>query len=483
VAKRVALGSGIVFAIAAIALAVVVWSPFTGGGRSYPASWDPRVAPIVTAVQRIRGLSFEHPVQVEFLDEAAFQRRTRVGTRVDATDRRHIEQITAQLRAMGLLTGNVDLLREVNTEQQSSVLAYYDPDTKKVVVRGSGPLDVGHRVTLAHELTHVLQDQHFDLNALKRRVSKSKSEATEALRALIEGDAIRVQNSYADELSAADKASYQQTQTQTGRQVAIQTTSVPAVIKTELAAPYLYGPPILRVLTTSGGNRVVDDTFRDSTFTQQVIVNPSIVLAPPSPLDLLDPSVAPRERAVGKSETFGAFDLYLTLASRLDAGTALDAASGWNGGRIRSVQADGRICVRAAVAGTDDAATILIADQLQAWAAALPAGMATITKTGSFVSFRSCDPGPAAGLGAPDAHLTRATTLLELHNGLEAELFRVLSKSTDPAGRARCAALVTVQSQTVNDLLDRPEAGINETDVADAIKGAVPAVRRRCIST
>jgi hypothetical protein len=421
-------------------------------------------------------------VQVEFLDEAAFQRRTRVGTRVDTTDRRHIEQATAQLRAMGLLTGNVDLLREVNTEQQSSVLAYYDPDTKKVVVRGTGPLDVGHRVTLAHELTHVLQDQHFDLNSLKHRVSTSKVGSTEALRALIEGDAVRVQNSYAGELSAADKASYRQTQTQAGQQVGSQTASVPAIIKTELAAPYLFGPPILRVLTASGGNRVVDDTFRASTFTQQVIVNPSVALAPPSPLELLDPSVAPGERAVGKSDTFGAFDLYLMLASRLDAGTALEAASGWNGGRIRSVQADGRICVRAAVAGTDDAATTLIADQLQAWAAALPAGMATITNAGSFVTFRSCDPGPAAGLGAPDAHLTRATTLLDLHNALEAELLRALSSRADPAGSARCAALVTAQSATVSALLDRPEASINETDVANAIRGAGPAVRQRCIN-
>ena len=48
------------------------------------------------------------------------------------------------------------------------MLAFYDPDAKEVVIRGGTKfLDVPHRVVLAHELTHVLQDQHFDLNRLE----------------------------------------------------------------------------------------------------------------------------------------------------------------------------------------------------------------------------------------------------------------------------------------------------------------------------
>ena len=34
-------------------------------------------------------------------------------------------------------------------------------------------LDVEHRVTIAHELTHVLQDQHFDLPKLQKQAADS----------------------------------------------------------------------------------------------------------------------------------------------------------------------------------------------------------------------------------------------------------------------------------------------------------------------
>ena len=45
------------------------------------------------------------------------------------------------------------------------------------------------RETLAHELTHALQDQHFDL----RRFENGPDGAEEAYRALYEADAVRVQ--------------------------------------------------------------------------------------------------------------------------------------------------------------------------------------------------------------------------------------------------------------------------------------------------
>ena len=47
-------------------------------------------------------------------------------------------------------------------------------------MRGDGPFTVETRVTLAHELTHVLQDQHFDLQKLdKAGQLTSMSDVTE----------------------------------------------------------------------------------------------------------------------------------------------------------------------------------------------------------------------------------------------------------------------------------------------------------------
>ena len=58
-------------------------------------------------------------------------------------------------------------------------------------------LDVEHRVTVAHELTHVLQDQHFDLHEAAEAGATTRIPATRgALKALVEGDAVRIQEDY-----------------------------------------------------------------------------------------------------------------------------------------------------------------------------------------------------------------------------------------------------------------------------------------------
>src|SRR5262249_50697160 len=57
--------------VAAIAAAVVVLQRGSGG-PTYPAAWDPRVAPIAQFVQAQRGLKWKHPVPVKFLASADF---------------------------------------------------------------------------------------------------------------------------------------------------------------------------------------------------------------------------------------------------------------------------------------------------------------------------------------------------------------------------------------------------------------------------
>src|SRR5689334_14202885 len=84
-------------------------------GPSYPKQWDARVAPLVSFVERERGLDFDHPVAVKFLSEAEFKKT--VTTSADSltkSDRADIRNTQAFLRALGLIDGDTDLLAEVN---------------------------------------------------------------------------------------------------------------------------------------------------------------------------------------------------------------------------------------------------------------------------------------------------------------------------------------------------------------------------------
>src|SRR5205823_9089305 len=148
------------------------------------------------------------PVKVEYLSAADFQKQVTDSPEDLKNQRDEIEQAAAVFRAAGLIGGDVDLGQAVNETQAADVIAIYDPSTKKILVRGDGPFTVETRVTLAHELTHVLQDQHFDLQKLDKAATDSKTGSSDALTGLVEGDAVRIQKKYLAEQSAADRAEY-----------------------------------------------------------------------------------------------------------------------------------------------------------------------------------------------------------------------------------------------------------------------------------
>ena len=83
------------------------------------------------------------------------------------------------------------------------MLAFYLPTKKKFFVRGTEVDTPNAKVTVAHELTHALQDQHFDLTKLEKEAAKTHS--SDALRSLVEGDAVRVQKLYLKTLPDAEQ--------------------------------------------------------------------------------------------------------------------------------------------------------------------------------------------------------------------------------------------------------------------------------------
>jgi hypothetical protein len=112
------------------------------------------------------------------------------------------EQTTpAELRAselafkkLGLVPADFALrsfMIELLTEQ---VAGYYDPKTREFYLADWIDLD-GQQPVIAHELTHALQDQHFNLRRLQDW-PKGDSDAELAAHALVEGDATLVMTFY-----------------------------------------------------------------------------------------------------------------------------------------------------------------------------------------------------------------------------------------------------------------------------------------------
>src|SRR3954471_12139198 len=88
-----------------------------------PKRWDPRIAPIAHEVEKLRKLFFEHPVAVKFLSDAAFEKKVGVDKgKLTAADKREARQAQSQLRAVGLIGNDVDLLDATSSLQKSGVL-------------------------------------------------------------------------------------------------------------------------------------------------------------------------------------------------------------------------------------------------------------------------------------------------------------------------------------------------------------------------
>jgi hypothetical protein len=433
--------------------------------------WDRRIAPIAADVEDLRGLTFKHPVPVRFLPELEFE--DQVGMDADDDDSvSDAELMTEIWRAVGLIGDDVDLFDAVDDASRSGILAYYDHERDEIVVRGDGPIDAHKRVTLAHELTHALQDQHFDLDKLQEKAWDVSSEANDTLRALIEGDAERIEHQYLDELSPADAADYDRIDAEEGDRIVTDTTDVPAALEILMYAPYMYGPGIARILEAEGGNAAVDEAFTRSAPSAKIYFDP--LSREPAKRPANPPRLRQGEREVEDEDldaAFDAFSLYLMLAGRLDLRTAIAAADAMEHGTGIVYEAAGTTCFRATIAGDSELGTAVLADAIDRWTVTMP--NAAVEDADGVVTFHACDPGAAASPPNEDA-LQAAARLLAFRSQLVEELVR----DQLPADMASCVAHFVVGEEPVMQrIVD------NELDTAAAAEDvyvAATASRAAC---
>jgi hypothetical protein len=432
-------------AVFAALMVVAVGTGFvtTRSGRSwFPGKWDARVAPIAAEVARLRGLAFVHPVQIHYLAPTDFEKQLGTDGGETTDDRAEISKEEAVLRALGLVGGKVDLGAAVDTSQKSSTLAFYDPPSKEIFVRGT-TLDVEHRVTIAHELTHVLQDQHFDLQKLQKQAADSKTGDPSALRALVEGDAVRIEQDYLQHLTRAEQKEYDKENAAEGKRVGKETSSVPDIVQLISSAPYELGPATIRMLLVAGGNASVDRALTGPTPSTSIYIAPGDLTAP-NPVD--DPLLPSGAVAQGSGESFGAFETFVTLATRLAPGRALRAADLVSGGRAVTFRTGQTTCYRVELSPTAAGHRAALSSAVRDWAHGR--SKTSVDAVGDNVGFTVCDPGKTAP-APPTQRLRAAVDLLGIRTGVTVEIAK-----GDIAGPvARCVARVFVETPGAEELV------------------------------
>ncbi|SEQ96179.1 Hvo_1808 family surface protein [Natrinema salaciae] len=198
-------------------------------------------------VEVVRGLKYEHDVDVEVVTRSEYRDRRTAG---DGTG--NASAFRNELwRGAFVVDGETDVDRAFDDLYGDSVLGYYVNDRIVIVTDDAEDVRIDRR-TLVHELTHALQDQRFGI--------ARESETIDGVRAengLIEGEANDVTRRYNRRCGAewqclpANRSS-----TAAGETLAERSFNVGLFLS--IYVPYAEGPPFVAELHDRGGWDAVD---------------------------------------------------------------------------------------------------------------------------------------------------------------------------------------------------------------------------------
>lgn len=222
----------------------------------------------------------------------------------------------------------IDLLSE-------QIAGYYDPETKElVVVTEDGNLAVIDKVTMAHEIVHALQDQHFDLIAIDEFAVDADHDA--AITALIEGDATLSMTDYMlgylDPLELIEMLG----ESLTGTESTVLDTA-PRYISDGLLFSYESGQTFATALFDEGGFDAINEAFSDPPTSTEQILHPEKYLAADrdDPLEVDNPDISGdlgSDWELLRGDVLGEWDLQIMLEDNgVAAANASTAVEGWGG--------------------------------------------------------------------------------------------------------------------------------------------------------
>lgn len=337
------------------------------GGAAQPAPQQTatttaaaRNAALIAATQEVlretsdvRQLSILRPVQSATQSRAEIERAVKKNLDEEITPAdMHAAEVT--LKKLGLAPPDFQyraLMIGLLTEQ---VAGYYEPKTRQFYLADWIDID-GQKPIMAHELTHALQDQHFNLRRFDHW-PKGESDAELAAHALIEGDATMAMAMYV--ASNPFRALTFLKSMGTMNIATDELDKAPRAVRESLLFPYQEGMNWTRALYKQGGWNEVSKAFTTLPQSTEQILHADKYFAHEAPVKVTVPDITnllnSGERSVLKSvppasaggsstqlswkklasDVNGEWGLYLILDQFLKSPVeSRRAAAGWAGDR------------------------------------------------------------------------------------------------------------------------------------------------------
>jgi hypothetical protein len=332
---------------------------------------------IIDFVEQTRGHEFVTDPVVEAVAEAEFEERLADTSEADE-DALRTDQTA--LRGMGIIDPDTDLVDATRTAGAGGVLGFYQPATGELLVKGDVVTPLVQTV-IAHELTHALDDQIFDLSRLDELATRP-DESAFGLVSVVEGTARWVEYQYREQMSPEEQGAVQTEELELGMdQMDLLDLPLPLLVQTQI--PYSVGHTFVSALVDEGGLDLLDVAVQRPPTTSEQVLDLDVFLERQPATRVADPQPASGGTAVDRG-AFGAVDLRMleVVADPVGAAAALtgqlEPVDGYGGGRYVSwTSAQGEDCVTIHVVGDEGPGAAEVDRVMTAWAASMGADLTT----------------------------------------------------------------------------------------------------------
>ncbi len=304
-----------------------------GSAQSNPGLCK-EVPTIAEELTQISGMPLRHAVPCDFITKAKVNEF--LNKRVKEEEKP--EEIRAEeltLKKFGLVPQDFDLAKTTVDLLTEQAAAFYDYDRKKLFITESASSEPQEPV-LAHELSHAIADQNFNLGKYIKQGRKSDDGSTARL-AVMEGQATWLMSEY------LAKRNGQSLKTSPELLAAMSTVSdsggeqfpvfdkAPLYLRLTLVFPYTKGMLFQHAVVQRDGNDAFAEVFRHPPVSTQQIMHPDKYFASLKPTDpaLPDPKLHGYKGLVGGS--LGELEHQILLEQFGGKEEAADLAPHWRG--------------------------------------------------------------------------------------------------------------------------------------------------------
>ncbi|MEY2447581.1 MAG: hypothetical protein QOH79_1057, partial [Acidimicrobiaceae bacterium] len=256
------------------------------------------------------------------------------------------------------------LVKEEESLLSVAVAGFDDPETKRLVVRATTTTPFVREV-IAHELTHALDDQWFDLN--RPQLDNTDDESGFGFSGLVEGNARRIEEAYVASMTPAEQV---QATTEQAELIAQhpEIFDLPPILLALAQAPYDEGSLFVQELLDSGGQAQLDSAFAMPPITSEQILDAARYVNGEGPVAVPAPAADGTASNVG---TLGALVLREVLFDSLPSGAQVDRAiTGWGGDSyVTWIDGAGRSCLRDTIVGDTTGDTNELVQAITEWGA------------------------------------------------------------------------------------------------------------------